>query len=780
MARPCSWSNDPQGSQALAWDLKTASARAERLGPDPATLSGTADGSRHVLITADRVEVRETNTGAVVARWSPHQLGVTGGVFGAALGRGGSTLALRTADGALSVRDVTTARTILTLPAGSAGGPSSFMLGPTEDLLLSVGASGRLVATELPSGRIRFEVEATKPASATRGKIVAVSLDGAWLAIAGTSREGTPWNPNIPVVEIRSTRDGTLVVALSPMWNDLTALAFSADRRLLFGGTKEGRLLTWDTASGVLVGDREAHARVITSLFAATSGATLVSASTDGSVRLWNPNVVEESRRAVAGTMGLYEEAFVPYRPNALVATLMVDARGDAVAATGDGYYKADRGSLRTLALTSGFLRYEFQQFDALLHRPDLVVERLGAGNNDHLALFRAAHEKRELLLGAASPRSLPEPPKVVLASPLPLIAVNREVTLSLRVDAGKGALRALHVAVNSVPVGPIGGAPLTGASWTGVVPFVLGAGSNRVEIYARDERGATSQIESHVIEYTGPTKAPSLYAVVIGVSRYADSTLNLDYAAKDAKDVGAVLAASKRFAKVNVLEILDERATRTNILASRAFLEKAGVDDTVVIFLAGHGLLDKQLDYVFATTDIDPMAPAGAGLAYDSLRALVTGLEARKRLVLIDTCHAGEADRASPVAWSPPATTTPSTRHVKQFRGLRLVRRVPNDQSFGLMLQLFADLREGSGAIVVGSAGGAELALESSLYKNGVFTFALLEALKENRGDVDSSGSVSATELVRYLRTRVETLTQGTQRPATRGENLDLDFPIF
>ncbi len=59
------------------------------------------------------------------------------------------------------------------------------------------------------------------------------------------------------------------------------------------------------------------------------------------------------------------------------------------------------------------------------------------------------------------------------------------------------------------------------------------------------------------------------------------------------------------------------------------------------------------------------------------------------------------------------------------------------------------------------------------------MFTFALLEALKERRGDVDRDGDITATELVRYVRARVEALTGGKQRPVTRGENLDLDFSI-
>lgn len=782
--------------QSIAWDLRTASARAASLrGPtSPAgasppvssasQLAATVDGARYALVTRDGLEVRDTDTGAVVRAWRPAELpAAVAAPSGARLGRGGATVALRGADGGITWLDVPTGKPAGSLPPGAAAGLASFALSPTEDLLVSLRSDGQLIGTDLATGRPRFSVKAT---SAVAGReVVAFSPDGAWVAVTGTHREGSGWNPSIPVVELRGTQDGKLVVSLSPTWAPLTsALVFSPDKKLLFAGTREGRLLTWDTASGVLVNEHLAHERAIEGLSFASGvggGGWLVSASGDGSVRLWEPRTMEEF--ATGGALGVFEEAIAPRRSTKLVATLMVDARGDAIAATGDGYYKADRGSLRVLRLGAGLERYEFQQFDALLHRPDLVVDRLGVGDREQLALFRAAHAKREELLRGKVPRKLPEPPKVTFERPLPLLTRARRLGLQLRVEAGQSEpreLRALHVTVDSVPVGPIGGVPLSGATWTGEIPLVLGAGANRVEVYAIDSRGAASTIASHVVEYTGPTEPPSLHVVVVGVSKYANPRFNLDYAAKDARDVGALLGASKRFAKVNVLEILDERATRSGILSARAFLEKAQVDDTVVVFLAGHGVLDKNLDYWFATTDIDPKDPAKSALGYEQLGALVTGLTARRRLVLLDTCHAGEADKTGEPTWTPPALAQPATPRVKQFRGLELVRVVPKGQSFGLMQQLFTDLRAGSGAIVLGSAGGAELALESSAYKNGVFTFALLEALKEGLADANRSGDVSVTELTRYVSGRVEALTNGAQRPATRGENLDLDFPIY
>ena len=63
------------------------------------------------------------------------------------------------------------------------------------------------------------------------------------------------------------------------------------------------------------------------------------------------------------------------------------------------------------------------------------------------------------------------------------------------------------------------------------------------------------------------------------------------------------------------MLRILDRNATRENILKARDFLKASRVDDLVVLFFAGHGLLDSKLDYYFATADIDFSNPQKRGL---------------------------------------------------------------------------------------------------------------------------------------------------------------------
>ena len=55
---------------------------------------------------------------------------------------------------------------------------------------------------------------------------------------------------------------------------------------------------------------------------------------------------------------------------------------------------------------------------------------------------------------------------------------------------------------------------------------------------------------------------------------------------------------------------------------------------------------MDEEENYYFATVDMDFERPERRGLPYDQIEGLVDGIFARKKLVLIDSCQAGEIDR--------------------------------------------------------------------------------------------------------------------------------------
>jgi uncharacterized caspase-like protein len=81
---------------------------------------------------------------------------------------------------------------------------------------------------------------------------------------------------------------------------------------------------------------------------------------------------------------------------------------------------------------------------------------------------------------------------------------------------------------------------------------------------------------------------------------------------------------------------------------------------------------------------------------------------------------------------------------------------------------------------MVISSAGGAEFALEDDRFQNGVFTYALLEALTTGSADRNQDGQLRISELREYVVARVQDLTGGEQHPTSRRENLFDDFPVY
>jgi uncharacterized caspase-like protein len=107
------------------------------------------------------------------------------------------------------------------------------------------------------------------------------------------------------------------------------------------------------------------------------------------------------------------------------------------------------------------------------------------------------------------------------------------------------------------------------------------------------------------------------------------------------------------------------------------------------------------------------------------------------------------------------------------------VVKGTAKEEVSKLASELFADLRNTTGATVISASGGLEFAMESADWNNGLFTYCLLHGLQDNEADDNNNQSISISELQQYLEKEVYKLSNGLQKPTSRIQNWQSDFPI-
>src|SRR5207249_3838908 len=159
------------------------------------------------------------------------------------------------------------------------------------------------------------------------------------------------------------------------------------------------------------------------------------------------------------------------------------------------------------------------------------------------------------------------------------------------------------------------------------------------------------------------------------GVNEYANAQYNLKYAVADAQSFAEELRRSQtqvgRFDRVEVVPLLNENATKANILSalrrlagavepplkagSLDRLTRAEPEDAVIIYFAGHGtaqgqrfyLIPHDLGYDGSRSELNESAIKSI-LAHSisdvELEESVEGLTAGSLLMVIDACNSGQA----------------------------------------------------------------------------------------------------------------------------------------
>ena len=293
-----------------------------------------------------------------------------------------------------------------------------------------------------------------------------------------------------------------------------------------------------------------------------------------------------------------------------------------------------------------------------------------------------------------------------------------------------------------------------------------LRAGSNPIIARAYSQGGVRGDSDAEFL--TGPpSKTRRLFVLTVGANDYSNvgSLGNLNYAIRDATAFRLVMEKQSGYDSVEVFPLLQQNATRQQVVNRLAEFTNLQPNDQLVVYFAGHGTFatpDDPTSLTLVTVDARskqlgktalPVYRGGNngsdGLSAFTMFDALAALKCRK-LIVTDACHSGGAAQ--------------------------------------VIRMLTPDFKVGPTVIV--AAKGNQSALESTYELHGVFTYSLLEALTEQFDATDKNRDswVSAEEMFEYSSTCVPRLVKKLenlgvsvrQNPTFWAPSMDKSRPLF
>lgn len=486
----------------------------------------------------------------------------------------------------------------------------------------------------------------------------------------------------------------------------------------------------------------------------------------------WAVNISKDSRIAV---LHLADGTIRWYRMidgNEILAFFPHADRNRWIAWTPEGYYMSSPygDELVGWHLNNGKDQeahfYAAMQFERILFQPAYVQ-----------SYFRYLGNRKEAAKMLGGPffdindlRSI-APPRVEIGLSKPSgRGRSNKIELVFKADKQSLPMESFAVFVNDIPVIPSTERLLIGKEQNQFsrqleIPVQSRRNNIRVEVF----NGRSMGLAHTSVPYDGNTieaKRGDLYLLAVGVNHFPKMpSWNLTYAVQDAVNIAALFSQQKGriYHDVHHRVISDRsgiKPQKTQILASLDFIADAGANDTVIVFLASHGVSDLAGNYYFVPSDAEiadiqrvensrrsgqVLPEAGVPslvpwkVFFDALRAT-----AGRRILIVDTCQAR-------------AISGPLDIHALAKKSLT--------SAFALLA----------------ASKGDESSQEYPEGRHGLFTYALLKGLLGD-GDRDNDRQVTLKELYEFARRFVESKRDrsiGRQTPQLASPSILKDIPL-
>lgn len=493
-------------------------------------------------------------------------------------------------------------------------------------------------------------------------------------------------------------------------------------------------------SDGAQIREFTGHTGEIWALAVSKDGRLFASASDDQTIKLWNIETGE------------------------CLATLFVTRDNEWICWTPQGYYAASAGGEKYIGwhLNQGMEHaakfHPVSVFRKRFHQPELVKQTIALGGFEQ-ALTLVNAEARRPIEQTAVTEVLP--PEVRWVSPDTLSIEATEPSIQIKAEiSSESEITEIKILVNGRVQEASRGLALEEVQTTDTGTLIvrdvtLAPGNNEIAIFAANrEAGGTSEVRTVVYDSSAQDwLKPKVYMISVGISKYAQAGMDLEYADDDAKAMSELFRSQEGtlYQSVTIKELYDEEATRDNILDALEWLEDETTQkDIAVIFMAAHGINDDRGNFYMLPADGDPENLRRTGVDWGDFVDILGNLPSRV-LFFLDTCHSGQLGQ-----------------NLFRMRGevdnTEAIRELASDEN---------------GVVILAASTGKEYSLEHPEWGHGAFTRALLDGLQDGNADYTGDGIVHLRELDTYIAERVKELTEGSQHPTTLKPSSISRFPI-
>ena len=285
------------------------------------------------------------------------------------------------------------------------------------------------------------------------------------------------------------------------------------------------------------------------------------------------------------------------------------------------------------------------------------------------------------------------------------------------------------------------------------VFAFTPEPGANELFAETANQHGivARSPVKKEVTEgFRSPGK---LHMLVVGVDQYRQRELDLDFSKADATTLSKAIGqgASPVYESIVLQTLVDKQATRAGISQALSALNGASPQDSIVLILAGHGVLDRE-EWFFLPHDVNTKQIQQSAVSAKSIQEALVASPAKRILLMVDACHSGGG--------------------VDTFNQYRDFQR-----------RFAQQMGRATGIAVLTAARRDQLAAEASQLGHGLFSYVALEGLKGAADASPKDGTITAHELAMYVGERMPKqaeLIGDTRGMGSAGKDLQLQTPTY